>query len=220
MNHDGDPGSFSISAYLACESASDDQPEAVSCDLSPGDLDQVPQAQTGEECKDPSAAPSNTPIEPGPDSGIKRTVENAEALLYGESTPSDAESPMESESERKDRYVGENPASPPILDSEIPPPKRYAHHGKRRRKFTEELFRCPCVDKISRSDLVCNSLLWRNRPDELRAHLQEHLTVDQIGKMTDAEVTKWYVDAKRIFLQGIPEDLEEDEDPESDTDAL
>jgi hypothetical protein len=211
MNHDGDPGSYPISADLACESASDDQLEAVSCDLSPAAIEgQDSGDSAGEECKDQGAG---TKI-------INPTPENAEALLYGESTPSDAESPMESESERKDRYVGENPTSPPILDSEIPPPKRYAHHGKRRRKFTEELFRCPCVDKISRSDLVCNSLLWRNRPDELRAHLQEHLTVDQIGKMTDAEVTKWYVDAKRIFLQGIPEDLEEDEDPEPDTDAL
>lgn len=87
--------------------------------------------------------------------------------------------------------------------------KRYAHHGKRRRRFTEELFRCPHIDKISRSDLVCNALLWKNRPDELRKHLAEHISLDEIGKMTDDEVTNWYVQAKRIFLAGIPEDLEE-----------
>lgn len=101
---------------------------------------------------------------------------------------------------------------PGDLTSDIPPPKRYAHHGKRRRRFTEELFRCQFVDKISRSDLVCNSLLWKNRPDELRSHLQEHLTLDQIGRMTDDDVRKWYTDAKRIFLQGIPEDEMEDEE--------
>lgn len=102
---------------------------------------------------------------------------------------------------------------------EIPPPKRYAHHGKRRRRFTEELFRCQFIDKISRSDLVCNSLLWKNRPDELRAHLVNHLTLDQIGKMSDDEVRNWYTNAKRIFLAGIPEDdmegdEEDDEQPE------
>ena len=150
--------------------------------LGPSSDDQTAPAQTGQECKDLNAEPSNTPTEPGPDSGIERTTVNVEALT-----------------------------------SDIPPPKRYAHHGKRRRKFTEELFRCAHVDKISRSDLVCNSLLWKNRPDELRAHLHEHLTVDEIGKMTDDDVKKWYVDAKRIFLQGIPEDLEEgDEDDEQD----
>jgi hypothetical protein len=37
------------------------------------------------------------------------------------------------------------------LTSEIPVPKRYAHHGKRRRSYTEEMFRCPLVDMISRS---------------------------------------------------------------------
>lgn len=113
----------------------------------------------------------------------------------------------------------DDPASvgPGDLVNDIPPPKRYAHHGKRRRRFTEELFRCQFVDKISRSDLVCNCLLWKNRPAELRAHLQEHLTLDQIGKMSDDEVAKWYVDAKRIFLQGIPEDLDEsDEEDEQD----
>lgn len=106
----------------------------------------------------------------------------------------------------------EDPVTRPLLN-DIPPPKRYAHHGKRRRRFTEELFRCQYVDKISRSDLVCNSLLWRNRPEELRAHLLEHLTLDEIGKMTDAQVANWFNPAKKIYLAGIPEDeQEEDED--------
>lgn len=107
-------------------------------------------------------------------------------------------------------------AKPGDLTYDIPPPKRYAHHGKRRRRFTEELFRCQHVDKISRSDLVCNALLWRNRPEALRAHLQEHIDLDQIAKMSDDEVTNWYTEAKRIFLAGIPEDEMDNEEDEQE----
>jgi hypothetical protein len=103
-----------------------------------------------------------------------------------------------------------------LVTSAVPPPKRYAHHGKRRRSYTEEMFRCQHVDKISRSDLVCNALLWKDRPRVLREHLLAHLTLDQVGKMTDDEVTRWYVEAKRIFLQGVPEDCDDEEDDEGD----
>lgn len=122
----------------------------------------------------------------------------------------------------------ESPADPATstpgdltISSDLPTPKRYAHHGKRRRSYTDELFRCQFVDKISRSDLVCNALLWRNRPQELREHLLEHLPIDQISKMDDDTVRAWYTDAKRIYLQGIPEDIDddqEDEDTESEDD--
>lgn len=101
------------------------------------------------------------------------------------------------------------------ISSEVPAPKRYAHYGKRRRSFTDELFRCCHVDKISRSDLVCNSLLWKNRPEELRAHLLEHLTPNEVAKLTDQKVIDWYVQAHFIFLEGIPEDL--DDHSEDDT---
>jgi hypothetical protein len=93
-----------------------------------------------------------------------------------------------------------------VIDSDIEPPKRYAHFGKRRRSFTEELFRCQYVDKISRSDLVCNALLWRNRPEELRKHLLQHLGEQEVRRMTDDQVTNWYVEAKHIMLTEIPED--------------
>lgn len=119
--------------------------------------------------------------------------------------------------------MDEETPTPVELTSEIPPPKRYAHHGKRRRSYTEEMFRCKHVDKISRSDLVCNSLLWKNRPETLRAHLLEHLKVDEVYAMDDDAVTAWYCDAKRIFLEGIPEDLDESDNTEegesSDEDA-
>lgn len=107
-------------------------------------------------------------------------------------------------------------AQPIVVSSDIPPPKRYAHFGKRRRSFTEEMFRCQFVDKISRSDLVCNALLWKNRPAELRQHLLEHLPPEQVVKMSDDEVRQSYTDAKRIFLQGIPEDDEDYEEGESE----
>ncbi len=106
--------------------------------------------------------------------------------------------------------AAEEPA--PVLTSAIPTPKRYAHHGKRRRSYTEEMFRCQHVDKISRSDLVCNSLLWKNRPATLRAHLLEHISVDKVNKMSEDEVNSWYVNARRIFLAGIPEDLDDDDE--------
>lgn len=106
----------------------------------------------------------------------------------------------------------EDDDKPVDLVSDIPPPKRYAHHGKRRRKFTDEMFRCHYVDKISRSDLVCNALLWRSRVDNLREHLKEHISLDVIAKMSDDNVRDWYNPAKRIMLQGIPEDIDDEID--------
>jgi hypothetical protein len=98
--------------------------------------------------------------------------------------------------------------SDPILSSNIPAPpaKHYAHRGKRRRSYTEELFRCQFTDMISRTPLVCNHLLWKNRPQELREHLQEHLTLDEVQKLSDDDVLKSYANAKKIYLEGIPED--------------
>jgi hypothetical protein len=103
----------------------------------------------------------------------------------------------------------------PEISTSIPVPKRYAHHGKRRRSYTDELFRCQFTDMISRTPLICNHLLWRNKPAELREHLKEHLDLDLVNKLTDSEVSQRYSEAKRIFLEGIPEDLDEDEGEET-----
>lgn len=93
------------------------------------------------------------------------------------------------------------------------PKQRYAHFQKRRRRYTEELFRCQFVDMISRTPLVCNHLLWRDKPQDLRNHLLEHLKVEEVQKLSDDQVRERYSDAKRIFLAGIPEDIDdEDED--------
>lgn len=106
----------------------------------------------------------------------------------------------------------EEQASSPYKIETLEPPvfKRYAHHGKRRRSYTEEMFRCQFTDMISRTPLICNHLLWKNKPDELREHLLEHLKVEEVQCLTDDQVKQRYADAKRIFLEGIPEDEEDD----------
>jgi len=98
------------------------------------------------------------------------------------------------------------------LTSAIPVPKRYAHRGKRRRSYTEEMFRCPFVDMISRTPLVCNHLLFRDKISELRDHLIQHKNVAEVQVMTDDEVRACFIDAKRIFLKGIPEDVDDEDD--------
>ena len=108
------------------------------------------------------------------------------------------------------------PNGPVVLETGIPGPKRYAHLGKRRRSYTDELFRCPIVDKISRSDLVCNHLLWRNKLSELREHLATHLDVASVAGMSDIQVQEHYMPAKRIMLQPIPEDGPEEDDLETE----
>lgn len=111
-------------------------------------------------------------------------------------------------------------SKPLEIISTIPPPtvKRYAHSGKRRRSYTEEMFRCQFTDMISRTALVCNHLLWRNRPDTLREHLLEHLSSDEVAALTDAQVVHKYTKAGKIYLEEIPEDswdpTPEDEDAE------
>jgi hypothetical protein len=60
--------------------------------------------------------------------------------------------------------------------------------------------------------------IWKERISELREHLCEHRKVADVDAMTDDQVRACYMDAKRIFLEGIPEDADEDdlEDEESD----
>lgn len=112
------------------------------------------------------------------------------------------------------------PANPDAPKPEI---KRYAHHGKRRRSYTDELFRCKFVSKIVSDNLICGALLWRNKPAELRAHLLTHLQLDIVAQMSDDQVRESYTDAKRIFLEHIPDDTvhgldEEDLDDDLDID--
>ncbi len=98
--------------------------------------------------------------------------------------------------------------------SAFPVQKRYGHFGKRRRSYTDEMFRCQFVDMISRSELVCNHLLWKSRPDDLRDHLTLHMDLALVQAMSDDDVRQKYTDAKKIFLIGIPEDCDDEIDNE------
>ncbi len=111
-----------------------------------------------------------------------------------------------------------NLKDPPVeLTSSVPVPKRYAHHGKRRRSYTEEMFRCQITHMVSRTPLVCNHLLWKERISELREHLIEHgKKVEDVQSMGDDEVRSYYQNAKRIFLEGIPDDADDDYEEETD----
>jgi hypothetical protein len=110
------------------------------------------------------------------------------------------------------------------LEDNVPLPegtKKYSHYGKTR--FKPNLIRCPLVDSISRSTLICNHLLWKNHPAELREHLTEHLSVEVVSAMSDEQVLEYFVPAKRIFLERIPEDGDEEDleavDAEIDADT-
>lgn len=198
MSYDGDAYLSGILARLDPNHALNAGPESIPSDLtSEAELSPVAIIPVSPEVI--TAAATVGAVSLGPD--------NAESAPISESDRETGDSLLKTQTDN----------IPITLTSSVPPPKRYAHHGKRRRSYTEEMFRCQHVDKISRSDLVCNSLLWKNRPETLREHLLEHLTVDQVEKMTDDEVIKWYSEAKRIFLQGIPEDCDdEDEDNTED----
>lgn len=98
------------------------------------------------------------------------------------------------------------------LDNNIPLPeggKKYSHYGKTR--FKPDLIRCSLSDAISRSTLICNHLLWKSRPAELREHLAEHLSLEAVAGMSDEQVLAHFIPAKRIFLERIPEDGDEDD---------
>lgn len=117
-----------------------------------------------------------------------------------------------------------------LADPNAPKPdiKRYAHHGKRRRSYTEELFRCQHTTKVVSDELVCGALLWKNRSKDLRSHLLSHLDLATVQAMSDEQVLQSYTDAKRIFLEALPDDeifgqdeddLDEDEDSELQGDS-
>jgi hypothetical protein len=84
-----------------------------------------------------------------------------------------------------------------------------AHKGRRRRKFTQELFRCLHVTEARGRMLPCNALLWRYKPEDLREHLLEHLDENLVLSLTDQEVIQKYSDAARIHLEGVIDDSDE-----------
>lgn len=85
---------------------------------------------------------------------------------------------------------------------------KYAHAGRRRKRITEDLFRCALPLIIKDQRIPCNALIWR-RPDKMREHLIDHMSEDEISALSDDEVRSAYRDASRIVQEGIPDDDEE-----------
>lgn len=99
-------------------------------------------------------------------------------------------------------------------------PAHYAHFGKRRRRFTEEMVRCPLAGctleahseeglNLIQTGVQCNALLWTVRIDELRNHLAEHVGKREVDSLSDEEVTSRFIEAKRAWIP-LGDD---DEDP-------
>lgn len=88
--------------------------------------------------------------------------------------------------------------------------KVYAHRGKRRKKYTEELFRCQFVTLVGHQTLVCNCLLWKNRSDELRTHLLEHFPSYLVTSLTLQQLTKCYSNASSVWIDGMPRSIDDD----------
>lgn len=100
---------------------------------------------------------------------------------------------------------------------------RYAHAGRRRRRITEDLFRCKLklhvikqrfgeydADNLSESEdaIACNALVWKTNA-KMRLHLADHMSESDVDKLTDNQVRAMYVDASRIAQEGIPDNDEE-----------
>lgn len=69
----------------------------------------------------------------------------------------------------------------------------YAHAGRRRRRITEDLFRCQARN--------CNALVWRT-VEAMRAHIGMH---NELENLSDVEIDQWFRDAARIAQEGIPD---------------
>ncbi len=98
---------------------------------------------------------------------------------------------------------------------EAPEPKAYAHKGRRRRRITDELFRCPCP--LVAGGISCGALLWRSDLVDLREHLITDHNVDKarVAALTDDDVAGYYIKAELIPQADI-NDLEEPDNSESD----
>jgi hypothetical protein len=90
-------------------------------------------------------------------------------------------------------------------------PETFAHSGRRRKRITEDLFRCALHlvvrDVLTHRKILCNALVWRT-PDKMREHLKEHLSEAEIDSLSDDQVRERYVDAQKIKQEGIPDDEE------------
>ena len=99
------------------------------------------------------------------------------------------------------------PDSDPSEDAprDLATPLAYAHAGRRRRRITEELFRCKLSLEAKGEVFPCNALVWRT-PEKMRSHLLDHMTEDDLSGLTDDQVRAMYIDAARLPQEGIPDD--------------
>jgi hypothetical protein len=86
-----------------------------------------------------------------------------------------------------------------------------AHAGRRRRRITEDLFRCRLPLVIKGQKIPCNALVWR-RPDKMREHLCDHLNEAEISALDDSQLQIHYANAARIAQEGIYDDETESDD--------
>lgn len=109
------------------------------------------------------------------------------------------------------------------MDGELPEAaKPYAHKGRRRRKITDELFRCPHSIEFNErgavgTGVLCGALLWRADSEALRFHLVSDHAAKYPGAeaMTDAEIQAVYIAAAMIPQEGVS-----DEDTDEETDGF
>lgn len=101
-------------------------------------------------------------------------------------------------------------------------PKTYAHKGRRRRKITDELFRCPLgINFDGRGPVgegvLCHALLWRSDVDTLRKHLVDDHGITDANNKADSEVSRVFIPANTISQPDITDDPDSPEEPgESD----
>jgi hypothetical protein len=74
-----------------------------------------------------------------------------------------------------------------------------AHKNRRRRKYTQELVRCPFTSIVSKRILPCNALVWA-RPQEMADHLHSHY-LDR--EFTEQEVRDYFTVAKAQYLPDV-----------------
>lgn len=76
-----------------------------------------------------------------------------------------------------------------------------AHKGRRRRRYTRELVRCPHTEIQHGRELPCGALLWIAKLDDLYDHLREH---DQLAySYSEQQVRDFFTHAKPIAQPGV-----------------
>lgn len=84
-------------------------------------------------------------------------------------------------------------------------PDHYAHAGRRRKRITEDLFRCKMPLVLKGEKIPCNALVWR-QADKMREHMLDHMTESELELLSEADLLTRYKDAARIAQEGIPDD--------------